>query len=114
MADHYTYRVTWSPEDGEYAGLCAEFPSLSWLAATPEKAFSGIRTLVREVRSDMYANRETPPPLADRAYSGKFLVRVPPETPPGARVASGGGGCQPEPAGQRAPGGLTGRWSAPG
>ena len=26
-------------------------------------------------------NRETPPPpLADRAYSGKFLVRVPPET----------------------------------
>ena len=81
MTDHYTYRVTWSPEDGEYAGLCAEFPSLSWLAATPEKAFSGIRTLVREVLSDMHANRETPPPpLADRAYSGKFLVRVPPET----------------------------------
>ena len=81
MTDHYTYRVTWSPEDGEYAGLCAEFPSLSWLAATPERAFSGIRTLVREVLSDMLAVRETPPPpLADRAYSGKFLVRVPPET----------------------------------
>ena len=22
---HYTYRVTWSPEDGEHVGLCAEF-----------------------------------------------------------------------------------------
>jgi len=31
--NHYTYRVTWSPEDGEHVGLCAEFPSLSWLAA---------------------------------------------------------------------------------
>lgn len=27
--DHYTYRVNWSGEDGEYVGLCAEFPSLS-------------------------------------------------------------------------------------
>jgi len=29
----------------------------------------------------MHAQGEEPPqPLADRAYSGKFLVRVPPET----------------------------------
>jgi len=35
---HYTYRVTWSPEDGEHVGLCAELPSLSWLAKTPEAA----------------------------------------------------------------------------
>lgn len=28
---HYTYRVTWSQEDDEYLGLCAEFASLSWL-----------------------------------------------------------------------------------
>lgn len=29
--DHnrYTYSVTWSDEDGEYVGLCTEFPSLS-------------------------------------------------------------------------------------
>jgi hypothetical protein len=25
--DHYTYRVTWSEDDQEYVGLCAEFPS---------------------------------------------------------------------------------------
>ena len=30
---------------------------------------------------DMRENGESPPePIADRAYSGKFLVRVPPET----------------------------------
>ena len=80
MADHYTYRVMWSAEDGEYVGLCAEFPSLSWLAPTQEEAFSGIRTLVAEVVEDMVGNGETPPePMADRAYSGRFVVRVPPE-----------------------------------
>jgi predicted RNase H-like HicB family nuclease len=51
--DHYTYRVTWSPEDGEHVGLCAEFPSLSWLANTPEAALVGIRALVAEVVADM-------------------------------------------------------------
>ena len=81
MTDHYTYRVTWSPDDGEYAGLCAEFPSLSWLAPTADEAFSGIRALVGGVLADMQANGEAPPkPLAERAYSGRFLVRVPPET----------------------------------
>ncbi|MYF86766.1 MAG: toxin-antitoxin system HicB family antitoxin, partial [Rhodospirillaceae bacterium] len=42
MIDRYTYRITWSSEDGEHVGLCAEFPSLSWLAPTPEKALSGV------------------------------------------------------------------------
>jgi len=32
MTDQYTYRITWSAEDREHLGLCAEFPSLSWLA----------------------------------------------------------------------------------
>lgn len=40
---HYTYRVTWSPEDGEHVGLCTEFASLSWLAKTPEAALKGIQ-----------------------------------------------------------------------
>ncbi len=80
MTDHYTYRITWSSEDHEYVGLCAEFPSLSWLAPNHDEAFSGIRALVSECISDMQANDESPPvPLADRNYSGKFIVRVPPE-----------------------------------
>ena len=40
--DKYTYRVMWSEEDGEYVGLCAEFPSLSWLAKTQKEALAGI------------------------------------------------------------------------
>lgn len=81
MSDHYTYRVTWSAEDAEHVGLCAELPSLSWLAPTPAKALAGIQRVVRNALTDMQATGETPPePLADRAYSGKCLVRVPPET----------------------------------
>ena len=77
--DHYTYRVTWSSEDGEHIGLCAEFPSLSFLAPTPDKALAGIRKLVGEVVKDMKASKEPiPEPLADRQYSGRFVVRVPP------------------------------------
>ncbi len=78
--DKYTYRVTWSEDDAEYVGLCAEFPSLSWLAHTPEAALKGIRKLVNEVITDMLANGEpVPEPIATKHFSGKFMVRVPPE-----------------------------------
>ena len=80
MSDHYTYRVTWSAEDQEYVGLSVEFPSLSWLADSPDEAFSGILRLVAECVEDMLAADEIlPEPIADRTYSGKFMVRVPPE-----------------------------------
>ena len=78
--DRYTYRVTWSDDDNEYVGLCAEFPSLSWLASTPEAALKGIRKVVEDVVKDMRENaEEVPEPIASRRYSGKFMVRVPPE-----------------------------------
>jgi predicted HicB family RNase H-like nuclease len=78
--DRYTYRVTWSEDDNEYVGLCAEFPSLSWLARTPEAALKGIRKLVADVVEDMRTSEESiPEPIASRAYSGKFMVRIPPD-----------------------------------
>ena len=78
--DRYTYRVTWSQEDSEYVGMCAEFPSLSWLAPSPEGALRGIRGVVADVVTDMKKRREAvPEPVASRRYSGKFLVRVPPD-----------------------------------
>lgn len=80
MDDKYTYRVTWSAEDGEYVGLCAEFPGLSWLAKTQEEALAGIKDVVYELVSDMQARGEdVPQPFATRNYSGKFTVRVPPD-----------------------------------
>lgn len=78
--DRYTYRVTWSEDDNEYVGLCAEFPSLSWLSSTPEAALKGIRKLVADIVKDIESNDEpVPEPIACRRYSGKFMVRIPPD-----------------------------------
>ena len=76
---HYTYRVTWSPEDNEHIGLCTEFPSLSWLAPTIEEALTGIQRMVHDVVIDMQDNGEPiPQPLAEKNYSGEFRIRIPP------------------------------------
>jgi len=78
--DLYTYRVTWSEEDKEYVGLCAEFPSLSWLADSQEQALRGIREVVAESIADMKSNGESiPEPIATKRYSGTFTIRVTPE-----------------------------------
>ena len=77
---HYTYRVTCAPEDDEHLGLCAEFPSLSWLAKTPEAALKGIGKIVADVVADMQASGEpVPEPMAEKHYSGEFRVRIPPQ-----------------------------------
>ena len=79
-SDHFTYRVTWSPEDAEHVGLCVEFPALSWLAPTPEDALTGVRRVVAEVVADLEVSGEPiPEPLAEKHYSGEFRVRIPPE-----------------------------------
>ena len=78
--DRYTYRVTWSEEDQEHVGLCAEFASLSWLEETPEGALAGIRNLVHQCVSDLKSQNESVPvPLSIKDFSGKFMVRIPPE-----------------------------------
>ncbi len=79
-ADKYTYRVMWSEEDQEFVGLCAEFPGLSWLAGSPENSLKGIRSTVRKCVKDMAAEgEEVPSAISVKSYSGKFMVRVPPE-----------------------------------
>jgi len=76
--EHYTYRITWSPADGEFVGLVAEFPSLSWLAPTQVLALEGIQKCVSGVVKNLKRSGETiPRPLADREYSGEFKVRIP-------------------------------------
>ncbi len=77
---HYTYRVSWSAQDGEFVATCLELPSLSWLAATQVKALSGIRKLVDDVCADLFASGEEPPlPLAERHYCGRFNIRISPD-----------------------------------
>lgn len=74
---HYTYRVFWSENDQEYVGVCAEFPSLSWLDENQADAFSGIIQLVRDVVDDMEKNNERiPVPLYNKKYSGNISFRT--------------------------------------
>ena len=78
-ADKYTYRIIWSEEDGEFVGLCAEFPSLSWLAARQQDALKGIRKVVLDAVVDMQRTGEKiPEPLSAKMYSGQLRVRIPP------------------------------------
>ena len=78
--EHYTYRVTWSAADQEFIGLCAEFPSLSWLAETRAEAMEGIVTMVADVVADLSTTGEAiPEPIAERRFSGQFVVRILPE-----------------------------------
>ena len=64
MTPRYTYQVIWSGEDGEHVGLCAEFPSLSWLAPSRGAALAGIRDLVADCVDDMRVCGEAPPDAA--------------------------------------------------
>ena len=74
---HYTYRVSWSADDAEYVATCAEFPSLSWLAGSQVEALQGLEQLLGDVVADMAAaGEQVPQPFAERAYSGKFNLRV--------------------------------------
>jgi predicted RNase H-like HicB family nuclease len=57
----FSYRAIFSREDGEWAGFCAEFPSLSHLAATQSEALQGIATLVASVAGDMIVAGEALP-----------------------------------------------------
>jgi len=53
---------------------------MSWLDQTPESALKGIRMIVESVINDMtHTGEEIPQPIACKKYSGKFMVRVPPE-----------------------------------
>lgn len=58
--------------------LCTEFSSLSGLDESPEAALIGIRNVVSEVAADLRETGEQiPVPIANRNYSGKFMVRIP-------------------------------------
>ena len=50
-----TYSVFWSNEDQEFVALCAEFPSLSWLASTPDEALCSLKQLIDKIEKDIQA-----------------------------------------------------------
>ena len=67
VVSRYSYRVTWSSEDDEFVAHVAEFPSLSWLAATQIAALEGLQALLGEVIDDLReSGEEVPVPLSER------------------------------------------------
>lgn len=62
--DHYTYRLSWSAEDGEHVATRAAFPSLPWLAEDGIEALRGIKKLVREAVEGLRASGEPVPQAA--------------------------------------------------
>jgi len=80
--DRYIYHVTWSEEDEEYVGLCAEFPSLSWLDETAEEVLTGIRQIVADVIADMQTTGEkVPDPISRQPTHVPWMVYLPAELP---------------------------------
>jgi predicted HicB family RNase H-like nuclease len=75
--NNYTYRAEWSPEAGEYVGICIEFPSRYSRAPTAHGAIEGVQRVIAEEVADLVARGAKPPPsITDRRYSGSFMVRT--------------------------------------
>ena len=86
--ERYTYRVVWSEEDREFVGLCAEFPSLSWLDQSQAAALAGIVRLVGKVVADMRRAKEplpTPVSLARAESTRRVRDRLQPAIFPARR-----------------------------
>lgn len=56
--DRYAYAVHWSAEDQEFVATSTSFPSLSWLASTPDGALLGVRNLVGSALADLAAESQ--------------------------------------------------------
>jgi len=68
----FSFRVVWSGDDREFVGLCAKFPSLSWLAASRTSALAGIVNIVRTTIRDMRSSGEpVPAPLSPRGNQAR-------------------------------------------
>ena len=77
--NQYTYRVQWSPESGEYVGMCLEFPSRYSRAQSAPEAIEAIEQVIDQAIAEIVGFGGTPPaPLAERRYSGNFTVRTSP------------------------------------
>lgn len=79
LLDQYTFRVSWSAEDGVYLANTAELPTVFAHGDTKEDALAELRVALENVLEDMKENNEQiPQPFGDHNFSGKFQVRMAP------------------------------------
>src|SRR3989338_7278494 len=82
MAEPFPYRIVirWSDEDSSYIVEVPELPG--WMAdcPTPEAVTNEEKKAAQLwIEVAKKEKREIPEPIDKRRYSGKFVVRVPPE-----------------------------------
>jgi predicted RNase H-like HicB family nuclease len=75
---NYSFRVFWSDEDQGYVAICPEFPGISALGDTPERALAEVK-IPLELAIETYEEEgwTLPEPKTHSAHSGQFRVRLP-------------------------------------
>jgi len=75
----YEYRIFYSNEDEGYIATVSEFPGCSAFGITSEEALKEIKIALEGILEYMVENKQViPEPLANKLYSGKFIVRTSP------------------------------------
>ena len=76
----YSYRIDWSDSDNAFVATCLEFPSLSAIEDSREKALKEITKIVFASMEWMLEEGEhIPEPLNLKSFSGKLVLRLTPE-----------------------------------
>ena len=79
-ARRYLKVVEWSDEDHCYIGSAPPMIGQSCHGASEAAVLKQLNTIVEEwVEVFLRDGKPLPPPSAGKSYSGKFLVRIPPE-----------------------------------
>jgi predicted RNase H-like HicB family nuclease len=78
--ENYTYRAGYSPESGQYVGMCLEFPSRYARAVTPHEAIAAVQQVIGEEIAELIECGLEPPPFNHRpALQRQVRVRTSPE-----------------------------------
>ncbi len=76
----YPVRLFYSEEDEGYIGTVPDLPGCSAFGEKPEKALKELQTAVDLwLRVAKKEGRAVPPPPQGRRYSGRTVVRMPPD-----------------------------------
>lgn len=57
--NHPNYNVRYSDEDQEWVATSPSYPSLSWLAESPEEAIQGLTRIIDDVEVDLHGPHGT-------------------------------------------------------
>lgn len=77
---HYTYQVRWDAKSQQYQATVTELPECSAVSPSQIEALTAVETeALRRVAAMHAAGIPALIPLTERRYSGKILLRIPPE-----------------------------------